>query len=391
MMIRISFLRLEPTLVTSLKCACGTGKNTGTVRSIEDLPLDAIRRISLALRGGRRIPGTNLFAAVCKTWRDATPIEEEDEQLQLYLDQEELTEAQRSLAERWLLLHGQHVAGLQLPATTRSFVQTVLASPGFGSNLQRLDIRGTNTLVGLLAAKVQLPHLQHLTACLSQRHAWKVKPGVVLLKKGQQPADGLQPLQKACPGLTQLCLRIEYWETPPAGQPRSIDALLPRLLPPTLQQLRLGCDPEGDNGTITPELALGHLTALQHLELRNFDVEEAASLMELPAQCSVHLVTCLCFDEPMPNSWLPVAGKLVGLTVYYVADDGSVAVVPQLTRLTSLWLDVGEWDMEATSPLLSSQPCSSCGCLVGAMSSWRRPPACCRVRPTHVAYATCSW
>jgi hypothetical protein len=251
--------------------------------SMQDLPYAVFRAI-LAQARGRPIPGSNRFAAVCRTWRDDSP--PEDNELQLYLDQAAVKGDQLQRSTQWLAQHGEGVAALELPTTTWSFVRATLGFPGLSSSLQRLDIRGTNTLVGLLAAQVQLPRLQHLTACLSSYQAWQVDPGVLLLEEGQQATGTLHPLQQACPALVQLRLDIDGSGGFAAQVPVSnMDGLLQRLLPPTLQQLRLDFTPDDDNALITPHLALGHLTALQRLKLGCFRLSYLTQLTLLVVDC----------------------------------------------------------------------------------------------------------
>jgi hypothetical protein len=289
---------------------------------------------------------------VCKSWHEASPIEADTDQLQLYLDQGAISRDQFERASQWMRQHGSNVAALELPTTTRAFVQTTLGYPGLSSSLQRLDIRGTNTLVGLLAAQVKLPHLQHLTACLSQDQAWRVDPALVLLEEGQAAAGALHPLQQACPGLKELFLQVNRgWGHMQQPTFSNMDALLPRLLPPTLQQLRLESTAGVDDVLITPHLALGDLTALQHLELRHFRITDPTSFLALPAQCTLRLAECFTWhnDFPTPRHWLPLRERLTAVTLDII--DGDAAVVPQLTRLTSLWVNSSEWEEGMALPL----------------------------------------
>lgn len=317
--------------------------------SIHDLPLIVLKDILLQARG-RPIPGTNRFAAVCGAWRGESPTEENE--LQLYLDKAAVKGKQLQRVTEWLAQHGEGVAAVELPITTWGFVRATLGFPGLSSSLQRLDIRGTNTLVGLLAAQVQLPNLQHLTACLSQDQAWQVDPALVLLEEGQQATGTLHPLQQACPGLKELFLQVNCeWGHMQQPTFSNMDALLPRLLPPTLQRLCLESTAGVDDVLITPHLALGDLTALQHLELRHFRITDPTSFLSLPAQCTLRLAECFTWhaDLPTPRHWLPLRERLTAVTLDII--DGDAAVVPQLTRLTSLWVNSSEWEEGMELPL----------------------------------------
>jgi hypothetical protein len=319
--------------------------------SILDLPPGAARDIIGRARG-RLIPGTNRYALVCKAWLEASPTETDDEQLQLYLDQAAVNDDQLHRAAWWLSQHGKGVAGLELPTTTWGFVKTTLSYPGISSSLQRLHVRGTNTLVGLLAAQVQLPRLQHLTACLSVKHTWQVEPGVVLLEEGDVEAGALHLLQQACPGLKDLCLYL-YGEWNGMQQPgrSNMDAILPRLLPPTLQQLAMDYDwVFGDDAHITPHLALGHLTGLQRLELRAFRVRDPTSFLQLPPGCELNLVACKTNDELATlDDWRPLGERITALSMPCINDD--VTGLSHLTQLTSLWADTDAWETDSELPL----------------------------------------
>jgi hypothetical protein len=319
--------------------------------SIHDLPPGAVQYIVEAARG-RLIPGTNRYASVCKGWHTASPAEADDEQLHLYLDQAATEDNQAERATQWLAQHGKGVAGLELPTTTWGFVKITLGYSGIASSLQRLDIRGPNTLVGLLAAQVQLPHLQHLTACISQYDSWQVEPGVVLLEEEQEAAGGVHPLQQACPALKDLCLDMTGdWNASPQPGLSGMDSILPRLLPPTLQQLRMDCTPyDVDNAIITPHLALGHLTGLQRLELRVFRIRDPTSFLQLPPAWGVSLVECWTNgDLATPQDWQPLDERLTALSLCYII--GDVTVVSDLTRLTSLWVDTNGWQTDSALPL----------------------------------------
>jgi DNA segregation ATPase FtsK/SpoIIIE-like protein len=268
----------------------------------------------------------------------------DDEQLQLFLLDATLTSDQRSLAVGWLLRYGRQLAGLQLPVTSRSLVQALLGGPGFGSNLQHLDIQGTNTLVGLLAAKVQLPRLQRLAACLSQHAKWKVDKDVVIVSASSQAAGKLHPLQQFCPQLIDLRLSLSGLGGGAAEEAmfESVDTLLPGLLPPTLQQLYLGDEwSVDDQATLQPHVALVHLTGLQHLELFNFEVQDPATLLALPRQCSLCLNECTGGGEvARPDCWVPLRHRLTALEVLCRHITGDCRAVGELTRLTSLSLDL---------------------------------------------------
>jgi hypothetical protein len=290
------------------------------------------------------VPGTNKFAVISRAWRDAS--EDDDQQLQLHLHLAALNDQQLQRSEQWLVQHGRTVTALEVDGAYHSqptwrVVHTVLSSPGVGSSLQRLCIQGSNSLVGLLAAKVQLPHLQHLTAWISQHMEWQADADVVMLANGNQAAGVVHPLHQACPGLMQLRLHLSVDHMPwlqqqPRAMFSSVDDLLPRLLPPTLQRLCLSCD---GPYSIHPGTALGHITALRQMELHRFELVNPGSLLQLPSQCTFGLFENTITHQPgsmtTPDQRVLIFQRVTAMELdSSSADLASLAYLPRLARLS---------------------------------------------------------
>jgi hypothetical protein len=336
-------------------------------RSIADLPSAALNNLIKAARGSRCIAGTNKYALVCKSWKDASS-NEPAEQLQLYMDLAALTPEQCKAAAHWMAAYSEHIDVLHLLSCGRSDAKTVLTIPDFGSNLQHLELDGPNSLAGLLEAKVQLPALKHLSARLSPYFSIETQPNQqpsnVEEEDHQQPSsaveqDQQQPssqgrdpqqssegpagrtqhtLQETCPALVKL--EVSFRETSDARAgfvDETLDGFLPRLLPPTLQQLRLRW--LDGHGFLGCSKAFLHLTGLQHLELWSFQLFCYDMLDQLPPECTLQLVDCVDGNhDEAPGCWLSLHHRLTALSLPGVRED--CAPVAEMTGLTSLTMEL---------------------------------------------------
>jgi hypothetical protein len=306
-------------------------------QSFHDLPPALIKKIVSFARGSRCIAGTNRYARVSKAWRTASSADADDDLLQLYVDQQNMAKDDLNTSTRWLARHGSHVSVLALSSTSWAFAKTLLGLPGFGSSLKELNLHGNNSLMGLLAAKVQLPRLERLGARLSQYKAWKVDPSMVLLSDADQSAGKLHPLQQACPGLVQVYLGLDGEE--PQGQPMfdSVDQLLPQLLPPTVRKLSLSWLARDSRPDLHINQALGHMTALQQLELETFCVADDASSLVLPPDCTLAVWHCSNGVRlPNPDCWVSFSQRLTGMFMFDIWGDWTT--LGQQTGLTGLYM-----------------------------------------------------
>jgi hypothetical protein len=268
----------------------------------------------------------------------------DNEQLQLYLDQETLSKRQLDKALLWMALRDKQLVGLELPTTSCLFVENMVSQPTFGSSLTYLNIQGTNTLLGLLTTAVELPHLEQLRASLSNCDDWvdKWEFGFITTHDGPVCYVDTGRLQKVCPRLTDMWLELSDGKggAPQHADHVSLEHLLSEVLPPTLQNLRLHWQMTDNTYVfIQPDLALSHLTGLQELELSCLGITDTASLLSLPPQCSLQLVDCdFLVGTPIPDCWVDLKHRLTLLNLGFV--DGDCGVVGQLTRLTSLGLDL---------------------------------------------------
>jgi hypothetical protein len=208
---------------------------------IHDLPGPAVRSITRRVRP-RIIPGTNRFALVCRTWRDASNVDEEDVQLQLELDLDDLSEPDLATSLSWLQLHGSSVSGLAVHTVYKPcwsiMEQTLVASALCSSQLTRLELMASDTLLPLAPHLPHLPHLQHLSASIWAKIMQQEGVASFCTDGGkcvEEPPD----LGQLCPQLVSLELTMEGWDKASLLSMPTADARLCRLLPTTLQQLRL--------------------------------------------------------------------------------------------------------------------------------------------------------
>jgi hypothetical protein len=311
-------------------------------RSFDDVPSVLLQSIIAFARSGRAIAGSNRFAAVCRAWRAAAPIDADNEQLQLYLDQKAVSESQLYNAFLWMATYDKQLVGLELPTTGRQFVQAMVCHPPFGSRLQSLSIQGSNTLLGLLRTNMELPHLQQLRACISDEYGWQVQvDDWDAADSGLAPVD-VSRLAYMCPRLTEMHLELSDGQggVPQEAMHGDLEGLLSNLLPSTLQRLCLHWNGKYDYQNLVAHEALSHLTALQQLELSWFFISDTAALLALPPQCSIQLVQCLSpfYMAPIPEYWVPLKHRLTALHLDHI--EGDCIMLGELTRLTSLGLDL---------------------------------------------------
>jgi hypothetical protein len=179
-----------------------------TMTSVGDLPPAAVRLITRAART-RIIPGTNRFARVCRSWRDAGLSSDGQEQLQLLLALEGLPADTVAFTSEWMEQHGECVTSLDITYDLKAaglFQQLPLSTAPL-AHLARLELLGPNSLVALVPALPQLMALTHLRAGIalvpmgSSTQSWS--PGVFSVKDAggaALPAAAVPRAQEPAPG-----------------------------------------------------------------------------------------------------------------------------------------------------------------------------------------------
>jgi hypothetical protein len=265
-----------------------------SMTSISDLPNVAVKHI-IQLARGRIFDGVNSCACVCQQWRDAgSSSSEGSEQLQLFLDLADMSEAAVARSLAWLAKHGKQTGVLVVVAGLPRGVHqdTLYTSVASLSNLRRLEAHQEHSLVRLAPVLKHLPQLQHLEAHVAMAchpagggifvdQTWRWWPKVPALR------------QQLDPQLTHLRLLVE-----PVSDGLWLDGRLPRLLPASLQHLQLvgvGRSPF----TGVSSRFLSHLTSLQQRTLHEVQVgvEEshgvtAAVAEDLPALQQLQVTAC---------------------------------------------------------------------------------------------------
>lgn len=224
-----------------------------------ELPNAAIRNV--IKRGRPRcIPGTNKYARVCRSWREASSSMVDDEQLQLYLDLDKIEQRELDACVAWLQQHGScatglTVEGLGLLSRWLSIEQALFSPSVFSSNITRLDLKDAN-LLALAPHLQQLPTLQHLgthASCVTAADPWQLCHGDDV---AEVPNLGL-----LCPQLVSLHLVAQPHDSSDSSDEHHVHPQLVRLLPRSLQRLHLeGYKFRWDGSHFTHLSALGHMT-----------------------------------------------------------------------------------------------------------------------------------
>jgi hypothetical protein len=249
--------------------------------TIDDLPAPAVRLITRYART-RRIPGTNRFAQLCRSWRDAALDSDALEQLQLLLALEGLPADTVTTTSSWLAQHGGCVASLHITynsGTVALFQQLPLSSAPL-VNLARLEVDGPDSLVALAPALPQLVALTHLRASVALMRVEGSAPGD---KQGMfsirgVPLEDPPSLQQLCPGLKSLHLATrcgKLWVEAPVAQ----------LLPHLLEQLNVN----GSSGAVVHSAALTPFTSLRSFTLYGGELVDPDLLLAMPGLEEVNL------------------------------------------------------------------------------------------------------
>jgi hypothetical protein len=333
------------------------------------MPLGVVQRIAHLARG-RRIPGTNKYARVCRQWRDASN-SDEAEQLQLLVDLHIMSAEEVARACSWMSMHGRSVQTLLVSAEgmappPQTWFTTAAAAAALG-NLRRLEVHQGHSLLMLVPVLGQLPHLQHLGAAVAvvadPHKSWQVAPGKemvegVLMDRHFHPWQPLPDMQRLCPQLTHLHLRldveVESYAYDGMGDydgDVTVDKRLAQLLPATLQHLTLCEGMDCGHMVVLHPTSLTHLKALQQLTLRCVEMDAAgcqAAAQRLTALQELRVRGCrwgVTAHDPM----LLLAPKLVE---YTPCRSLTAAAFPQLVHLTKLvWDSAGSMFQGAAEAL----------------------------------------
>jgi hypothetical protein len=297
--------------------------------TLDDLPAPAVRLITRYART-RRIPGTNRFARICRSWRDAALDSDSQEQLQLLLALEGLPADTLATTSSWLAQHGGCVTSLHVtydPETAPLFQQLPLSSAPL-VNLARLEVDGPDSLVALAPALPQLVALTHLRASIgliATDSSTQDGPDCVFSVRGQ-PLEAPPCLQQLCPGLKSLHLGIRSgtcFDHAPVAQ----------LLPDGLEQLRI----DAACGVIVHSAALTPFTSLRRLTLYGGYLADPDLLLVMPGLEEVDLRQANIWSGPsvFPATWLerglcPVPQHLTKLTGLRIVSEPGQAYPPSL-------------------------------------------------------------
>jgi hypothetical protein len=290
--------------------------------TISDLPASIVHLITRAART-RFIRGTNWYAQVCRSWRDA-PESEDQEQLQLLLALEGLPADTLTSTSEWMDMHGACVTSLYItydPATAPLFQQLPLSTaPLVG--LVQLELDGPDSLVAIIPALPQLVSLTHLGASIEvvatggNTQEWSQG---VFSAKGV-PLDAAPCLQQLCPGLKSLRLDI-CCDDP--GPSICVEAPVVQLLPGGLQHLHLHNDSLWKaigvlSSTLTP------FTSLRTIHLEYMDVMDPDDLLLMP---ELQAVSVYAYYYWVNGAWVTVEQWLAG---------GLCTAQQHVTKLTGL-------------------------------------------------------
>jgi hypothetical protein len=307
--------------------------------TLGDLPASALRLITRSARS-RLIPGTNRFAKVSRSWRDAGIDSGEDEQLQLLVALEDLPSEAVASTSSWLAQHGGCVTSLQVmydSATAHLFQQLPLSTaPLVG--LERLELDGPDSLVALAPALPQLVHLTHLSASITfnSKRVDTGKARCVVTTQGQ--LEALPSLQQLRPGLKSLTLDISATSSFSA-----VTVPVEKLLPGDLEGLHM----RGDDRIELECTQLAYLTRLRSLTLESLSVMDPDQLLSMPGLVDIAHDTGMLYVDHQHHSaddWLASLvdnapqhlSKLTGMTSYISPPEMApvLALAPTLRKLS---------------------------------------------------------
>jgi hypothetical protein len=321
---------------------------------LDDLPAPAVRLITRYART-RNIRGTNTFARVCRSWRDAVLDSEDQEQLQLLLALEGLPADAVTSTSAWLVQHGQCVNSLCIAYeddTAPVFQQLPLSTaPLVG--LVRLEVDGPDSLVALASALPQLVALTHLRASIEI-----VRLGDSVHERSQGvfsaqwlPLEAPPSLQQLCPGLKSLRLSIVRVDS---GMLWHVEVPVAQLLPDHLQQLHVNSAPSAT--MYMPCDTLSSFTSLHRLVLTSpcmLDLDlllDMLGLEELDLR-SVHCCVdggAVSFEEWLTHQLFTAPHRLTKITGLSIThwepapfiSDAFVMALSRLRKLeVALWKD----------------------------------------------------
>jgi hypothetical protein len=268
--------------------------------TFDDLPRCAVNLIKRCART-RRIPGTNRFAQVCRSWRDADG--DDQEQLQLLLALEGLPPDTVMFTSQWLAQHGACVTSLHItydPSTAPLFQQLPLSTAPL-AGLARLEVDGPDSLLALAPALPQLVALTHLKASISLVCAEDSDRGATALFSVNGAAlQSVPSLEQLCPGLRSVHMTLELPVR--AWLPQMVDTRLSQLFPSSLDQLHL-TGKSSLASMIMPCASLARLTSLRRLTLDGMSVQDPDLLLQLPALEDLELHYC-CWAEGVTSPTL---------------------------------------------------------------------------------------
>jgi hypothetical protein len=306
------------------------GCDLSNMSTLDDLPGVALRLITRSSQT-RHIPGTNRFALISRSWREAALGSEDQEQLQLLLPLEGLPEGRVASTSRWLSQHGSCVTYLKITYDpgTAPLLQRLHLSTAPLVRLARLEVDGPDSLVSLAPALPQLVSLTHLKAGIglscggSRQH---VAPGVFSARR--VPLKAPPSMQQLCPGLKSLSLDIcaevyhRDWQR--------LDAPVAQLLPAGLQQLQLCGASYMEKCRVRIRCAaLTSFTTLQRLELLSIGVVGPDLLLDMPVLEHVSLCTSPC--------WVAAGDQYSSCFTWAASEE---CTTPQhLTKLTGMLVE----------------------------------------------------
>jgi hypothetical protein len=261
----------------------------GNMTTLDDLPASAVRLITRFARK-RRIPGTNRYARVCRSWRDAAADSNDEEQLQLLLALEDLPADAVTSTSRWLAQHGACVTSLNMTfeVPTALLAQQLLLSAAPYIGLARLEVDGPDSLVALAPALPQLVALTHLKASIGLVRMDDRSRG--MFSACGVPLESPPCLQQLCPGLKSLRLDISCRDEL-SGDPL-VEAPCAQLLPDHLEQLHIHSARYAS--IMVPYAALAPLTSLRILALTSMAGVHPGLLLDTPGLEEVDLSGTYC-------------------------------------------------------------------------------------------------